>query len=519
MIKAKHHKLMNKVTGKRVNMTSIEYAQKHLALTKVDKAANTLAWECIYYHQNNLWERATNGENFIMSTFTLTEAKHHLVETVKSHTRLWLKPELIPTALAYLTSTIKFHKEPIAYRHITPMHNCPLAPITKLLGAALQYLLKNTWRDLCYQGELYILRTHGVQARLNWRVESMNDFMLNLPINVSSLWGCDIDQCYEKPPLLTGDDSLYESVKWFASECYRHEASTKGCTQHLWFKTTQGHTVKDKFINILGFSHDPPSGRNVHKLRFDYLLRLTHVALNNILFQVGDTIFKQVIGFPMGVHPGGAFCDIYFGCREYKFIYRCLAMGDLTTVCNLKEASRYQDDVTILNYPNARDHFNPANDSKCIYPMQIVAIKDTTSKYTTVNNIAIGTELSFLSCLMTLIYANGVPHLHTKRYEKVRELPFDTVKFTHRTSCVPESSLYNVIGAHLTSTAMICSHLCYFLEEIRILCKHLTNNALSTNRIIKTIERWANTTAPTLPLCFDTTNLPEFVPSTLHPFG
>ena len=196
-IKAKQHKLKNKVTAKRVNTDSIAFAQKHLALTKVDKAANTIAWECIYYHQQNLWARATTGENFIKLNFTLTEAKHHLVDTVKSHTRLWLKPELIPTALAYLTSTIKFHKEPIAYRYITPMHNCPLAPITKLLGAALQYLLKNTWADLCHQGELYILQEHGVRARLNWRVESMNDFMLNLPPNTTSLWGCDIDQCYE----------------------------------------------------------------------------------------------------------------------------------------------------------------------------------------------------------------------------------------------------------------------------------------------------------------------------------
>ena len=219
----------------------------------------------------------------------------------------------------------------------------------------------------------------------------------------------------------------------------------------------------------------------------------------------------------MGVHPGGAFCDIYFGSREYKFIYHCLAMGNLTTVSDLREASRYQDDVTILNYPNARCHFDPMQESKCIYPMHIVAIKDTTSKYATINNVLIGTELSFLSCLMTIIYANGVPHLHTKRYEKMRELPFDTVKFTHRTSCVPESSLYNVIGAHLTSTAMICSHLCYFLEEIRALCKHLSNNALSSTRIIKSIDRWANVTAPTLPLCFDTNSLPELVTSMLHP--
>ena len=174
----------------------------------------------------------------------------------------------------------------------------------------------------------------------------------------------------------------------------------------------------------------------------------------------------------------------------------------------LKHAYRYQDDVNILNYPNARQHFDSNSPSLCIYPMDLISIKDTTLQYEEINGQKIGTELTFLSVRLALQQApNGTFWLHTKRYEKVRELPFDVVKFTHRTSTVPQQSLCKIIGTHLSNTAFVSSHITYLLDEIAILMTHLQHNALQDSKIKREITAWANNTAPTLPLRYDIANL------------
>ena len=101
--------------------------------------------------------------------------------------------------------------------------------------------------------------------------------------------------------------------------------------------------------------------------------------------------------------------------------------------------------------------------------------------------------------------------MHSRLHEKVRELPFDVVKFTHRTSAVPQHALHNIIGTHLSTTALICSHLVYLLDEIPTLIAHLKENALHHNKIRRSIMQWAENTAPLLPLRYDTTNMRELL--------
>ena len=515
-LKAEAKRLAKKTKPQTINAMSIAHAKNHLAITRVDKAANTIGFECIKYHQFILWERATKGENFkCMGHVSPKHAQEMLTIKCKALTKHWLNPALIPNALPYLTSTIKFHKDPVAYRFITPMHNSPLAPITKLVGDALQHILTNTWEELCHRGEMLIKEKHGIIVKLNWRVTSMQNFMLNLPSSTHCLWGGDIDQCYEKPPLFDNTDSLFNALEWFLKECFQYETSKAGHITHLWFRKMKGKDTKDKkFIQILGFSKDGAEFKHAkkHKLKLDHILTLCRVILENLLFQVGDTVFKQLIGFPMGCHPSSTFCDIYFCHKEYLFIWKLISRQWYKMAEKLNNAFRYQDDIIILNNQCAMSHFDPMQPEFCVYPMHLVSLKDTTLKHANFENQRVGVELTFLSAKLSLEHTmDGGIILHTQRYEKVRELPFDVVKFTHRTSVVPQQALYNIIGTHLSSTALISSHLTYFLEEVPILIAHLKGNALHHNKIRKSINNWASETAPSLPLKFNITTLRELL--------
>ena len=497
-------------THKQLCNDAIEYARKYLALSVVDKAANTLAWECKIFHQETLRNRITSCGNFELVNMSNSQAVDSQRSIVIKHTKNWLPEKAIPSNLAYLTSSTKHHKDPVAYRFLTPMHNCPMAPVSKLIGCVMQHLLVNTWAKLCHEGEESILNTHGVKTRLNWRCASMQEFILNLPDKVCSMWGCDIDQCYEKPPLLEGEDSLYKSIEWFCKECFSYETDLAGSIQHMWFRVKRGGTTDDdNFVTILGFGATSPlpNNKNVKKLKLSYLLRLVRVLFENIIIQVGNTIWRQLIGFPMGCHNSSPSCDIYFGSREYKFIRLKISMNEMELASKFQHANRYQDDVNILNFADAWKYFDSSNAKLWIYPMNIVSIKDTTLKFESINGINTGTELTFLSAHLELI--NDM--LHIKKYEKIRELPFDTVKYTHRTSMVPQSSLYNIIGSQLSTNAMINSHIEYFMAEVDILVQHLLNNALAPMRIKTAIAKWVTQKATTLPIKFSIDTLPTLL--------
>ena len=513
--KLKNLKRHTTTTHRKLSEKSIEMAHKYLALSVVDKAANTLAWECKIFHQETLWNRITTSGSFKLINVSISQAIEEQRSIVKRHTKNWLPEKAIPSNLAYLTSSTKHHKTPIAYRFLTPMHNCPTAPMSKLIGSALQYLLQNTWAKLCHEGEQQIFNVHGVKTKLNWRCASMQEYMLNLPKKVNCMWGCDIDQCYEKPPLLEGDDSLYNAIEWFCKECFSFESDLEGSITHMWYKVKRGaNTDDDKFVTMLGFGPKcpPNSSKNVKKLKLSYLLRLVRVLFENIIIQVGNTVFQQLIGFPMGCHISSSSCDIYFGTREYKFIRLKIQLKEFDIASKFEHSFRYQDDVNILNFANAWKYFDSSNQALWIYPMNIVAIKDTTLKYDSTNEANVGTELTFLSAHLQIIHGE----LHTKKYEKVRELPFETVKYTHRTSMVPHNSLYNIIGSQLTTNAIICSHAEYFMEEVDILVQHLiSKNALTPMRVKQSIEKWLQNKATTLPISFPTDTLPMLLENLL----
>ena len=159
-------------------------------------------------------------------------------------------------------------------------------------------------------------------------------------------------------------------------------------------------------------------------------------------------------------------------------------------------------------------YFDASKPSLWIYPMDTVSIKDTTLKYETINGNRMGTELTFLSAHLSII--NG--QLHTKKFDKTRELPFETVKYTHRSSMVPQSSLYTIIGSQLSTNAIISSHIEYLMMEIDVLVKHLLNNALGPHGIKKAITKWATEKATTLPLQFPIDTLPMLLEEKLAKF-
>ena len=174
------------------------------------------------YHHQILFKRADSPEAFVKSHARSGKPNNidniitNLTAKISKATYLWLPEERIPADIAYLTCSTKFHKDPVAYRYITPAHNSAITPVAKLVGKVLTFLLAETFPRLCNEEERRILRTHGTKVKLNWRCTSINQFILNMPSHAESIFGADAEKCYEKPPL-KGKNGMTEAVDWFVN--------------------------------------------------------------------------------------------------------------------------------------------------------------------------------------------------------------------------------------------------------------------------------------------------------------
>ncbi len=83
-----------------------------------------------------------------------------------------------------------------------------------------------------------------------WIVESIIDFSINMPKNISYIFVVDITQCYENIPI-HGEDNLGEAINFFidkaCSQYYKQHYKSKHL---LWIKIDPY-----KINNVLSFSY------------------------------------------------------------------------------------------------------------------------------------------------------------------------------------------------------------------------------------------------------------------------
>ena len=283
-----------------VDRDEIKYLQRHLHLGVADKAEKTMAFTCVFWHHSRLFSRINSPESFEKLDSLPQLASKNLQLAVAQVCHLWLPIQHIPNDMACLTLSTKFHKDPVAERFLTPAHACAITPVAKLAGAALLFLLTDTFPSLCHQEEQRILLTHGVKVKLNWRCTSINEFILNIPTSATHIYGADAEKCYKKPPL-TGPDSLTEALTWFVTQCFCFATNSvpRNGRLYLYYRCNAARGLRSKaFIQICGWFTQAQAPTGSFRMTSRYLLKLTDLILSNILIRVGQSAYRQLLGFP-----------------------------------------------------------------------------------------------------------------------------------------------------------------------------------------------------------------------------
>lgn len=122
-----------------------------------------------------------------------------------------LEVQFRDVGLPYMMATYKLHK--MKYRWLTNVASCVFLGLTTIITQALHLVVVElkTWCKLC--SETY-KRFDKVPPNIYWIIESLFDFMLNLPPWIYCIYMVGITRCYKIIPLLeqTTSQRLFNSL-------------------------------------------------------------------------------------------------------------------------------------------------------------------------------------------------------------------------------------------------------------------------------------------------------------------
>ena len=155
-------------------------------------------------------------------------------------------------------------------------------------------------------------------------------------------------------------------------------------------------------------------------LTFDFLI-------DNIYVRFGNSVFRQVIGIPMGVNSAPLLTDLFLHTSD-DFMLTTMKQ-DMTKAVSFGYTFRYIDDLFSVNNEGFGDYIS------AIYPWEL-GLKETTMA---------SNEVCYLDTIMK--HEDGGTPYHISVYDKRNDFNFQMVNFPYMDSNIPANPAY---GGHIT---------------------------------------------------------------------
>ena len=190
--------------------------------------------------------------------------------------------------------------------------------------------------------------------------------------------------------------------------------------------------------------------------------------MGNCFFTLGDKIFRQVIGIPMGSDPAPFMANLFLYHYESNWI-KSLKKENLQKARRFANTFRFIDDLLAINDDNLfLENF------KDIYPAELQ-----------LNLEHSGDQVSFLD--LDLINVNG--HIDVKLYDKRDSFPFSIVRLPYASSNSPSTMFYSSIGTEIIRIGRVCSSLDNFLFSARALIGRAIAQGARAERLNKLLKK------------------------------
>ena len=170
--------------------------------------------------------------------------------------------------------------------------------------------------------------------------------------------------------------------------------------------------------------------------------------IDNIYVRFGNSVFRQVVGIPMGTNSAPLLADLFHHTFEYDFMLTTMKQ-DMTKAVSFGYTFRYIDDLFSVNNDSFEEYISS------IYPSEL-ELKDTTMA---------SNEVCYLDTRIK--QGDDSTPYHISVYDKRDDFDFRIVNFSHMDSNIPANPAYGTYISQLVRYARICTSKADFLHRFK----------------------------------------------------
>ena len=226
--------------------------------------------------------------------------------------------------------------------------------------------------------------------------------------------------------------------------------------------------MKKKYIKINKFCARWSNRNDFHEdvtyVDSETLIKMIEWLINNTYVVVGDKVFRQVIGIPMGTDCAPFLANLFLFSYEFKWMYQKLKNKNFFILQKFKYCCRYIDDLFAINNNKFLKKFQ-----KKIYPPELEITTDDESDqhvhYLDLDILIKNSRFSY--CI----------------YDKRDKFNFPIVNFPNLSGNIPNSHSYSVFLSQLIRYARGCLYFVDFRQRANTLILKLLKQNFKLHRL------------------------------------
>ena len=305
-------------------IASLKKLHEEFVFVPTDKASNNVTIVCKKFYLNRIREELNSCTFAPVDTSVDTLLQEH-EEFLSKH---GIQMDSNNYKLPYIYITPKQHKSPVGFRVITAGNSSSLQQLSKYLGVCLKSMLHSAKNRSLYDNKFH--------ARNDFYIidsnENVLDFMCseNTYKSFKSINTYDFSTLYTSIPHQQLKDNLSKFVERVFAFKDKEYIIPNLYTRKAYFSIS---SCKDKKVC---FSKDA-------------ILECLFYLIDNSFVIYRDTVYRQVVGIPMGTNSGPQIADSYLHVYEHEYVQALITTGDEDSLKKLKNIFRYQDDLISFN--------------------------------------------------------------------------------------------------------------------------------------------------------------------------
>ena len=393
-------------------ISTLDDIQSKFIICPVDKATKNFAIICKkYYAQTIIGELIpSNGYSPGPSMSKIIDDINQFNMNLNINIKLDKKLEL-PHIVLYP----KFHKPVLSQRFLISYADCFIKPLCNKIGLALNCVYK-TIDNYCNMLKVVTGINHNFMIMNNEKI-------LNCVENINNNGSARNIQTYDF-------STLYTKLS------HRDIKAALTTVVKLAFSRNKSKPFISVYSSSAGWVKNPRK-TTVH-FSAEKLVETICFIIDNSYFRIGELIFKQDVGVPIGIDPGPLIANLTLWYFEYLYMSN-LYKRDYASARKMNLTYRLIDDITSIN----SDGVFEKHCSK-MYPRSLILNKE--------NTVDVSADVLDLS-----IDIESTAKFKVSVYDKRDKYKFNVVRFSPKQSNIPERIGYNTFISQVLRFSKICN--------------------------------------------------------------